>query len=107
MLSKEKTLERLRDLESLYQHGYTSDLISQSVDKLIILERTSAERELADLTARLQSYESRYHMPSDVFYQRFRAGELGDDIDFVEWSAFFEMWQSTQKRLSVLNVEPA
>jgi hypothetical protein len=107
MLSNKQTLEKLRDLEALYQEGYGSDLISRSVDKLIDLERMSAERELADLSVRLQSFEARYQMPSEVFYQRFQSGALGDEIDFVEWSAFYEMWQSTQKRLNVLNVGSA
>jgi len=107
MLSKEETLGKLRDLESLYQRGYGSDLISRSVDKLIVLERRLAERDIVNLTTRLRSFESQYQMPSDVFYQRFRSGELGDESDFVEWSAFFEMWQSAQERLDVLNVSLA
>lgn len=104
MLSKEKTLERLRDLETLYQRGYDSELISLSLDKLFIMEKAAAERELVDLDMRLQVFESRYQMTSEVFYQRFRAGELGDETDFVEWSAFFDMWRSVQERLSALNV---
>jgi len=104
MLSKDETLEKLRDLEALYRRGYGSDLISRSVDKIVALEKVAAEHELADLIARLQSFEMRYQMPSDVFYQAFRSGALGDEIDFVEWSAFFEMWQSAQERLKVLSV---
>ena len=36
-------------------------------------------------------------MTSDEFYRRFRAGTLGDSIDFVEWSIFWEMYQATEK----------
>jgi hypothetical protein len=41
-------------------------------------------------------------MPSNTFYQQFKAGELGDSMDFFEWSAFYDMWQSVQTRLGVL-----
>ncbi len=39
-------------------------------------------------------------MTSDSFYRRFRAGMLGDGMDFVEWSIFWEMYQATE------NLEP-
>ena len=41
---------------------------------------------------RLLAYERRYGMDSKDFYSRFQAGELGDSIDFVEWSVFWEMY---------------
>ena len=41
-------------------------------------------------------------MTSDEFYRRFRNGELGDDMDLVEWSIFWDMHQATEKRLSWL-----
>lgn len=39
---------------------------------------------------------------SSEFYLRFRAGELGDEMDFVEWSVFYEMYQAILQRLEVL-----
>jgi hypothetical protein len=53
--------------------------------------------ELRRLAARLSAYEQPYRMTSDEFYQRFRAGTLGDSIDFVEWSIFWEMYLATEK----------
>jgi hypothetical protein len=41
-------------------------------------------------------------MPSEEFYQRFRAGALGDAIEMVEWSIFYEMWESVRARLTTL-----
>ena len=41
-------------------------------------------------------------MPSAEFYQKFRAGELGDDIDLVEWSSFYQMSFSVRERLQIL-----
>jgi hypothetical protein len=41
-------------------------------------------------------------MGSEEFYRRFRAGELGDDIDFVEWGVFWDMHRATERRLDEL-----
>lgn len=43
-----------------------------------------------------------YGMTSKDFYRRFRSGELGDEMDFVEWSVFWDMHVATQKRLDSL-----
>jgi hypothetical protein len=105
MATEEKTLKKLRYLQMLYHQGYRSDMIDRSLDKIIALERASAQRELGDLRNRLQVFETRYHMSSEDFYRRFRAGELGDAMDFVEWSAFYEMWKSVWERLEMLEAE--
>ena len=56
-----------------------------------------SDGELRRLAARLSAYEQQYRMTSDEFYRRFRAGILGDSIDFVEWSIFWEMYLATEK----------
>ena len=60
-------------------------------------ERSQRDSELRRLAARLSAYEQTYNMTSDEFYRRFRAGKRGDDMDFVEWSIFWEMCQATEK----------
>lgn len=107
MAINSKTLQRLQYLEALYRRGYRSEVIDRSLDKIIALERASAQHELEDLRGRLQRFETQYQMPSENFYQRFRAGELGDAMDFVEWGVFYEMWASVRERLQLLEAEPA
>ncbi|HBE21399.1 MAG TPA: hypothetical protein DEG17_23550 [Cyanobacteria bacterium UBA11149] len=58
----------------------------------------STQSELLNLNNRLKSFESQYQMSSENFYQRFRVGELGDSIDFFEWSVFYEMWNAAQNQ---------
>jgi hypothetical protein len=45
----------------------------------------------ASLMAELRKYEQQYGMSSQVFYDRFRAGELGDALDFVDWAGLCYM----------------
>jgi len=102
MATNDKTLDQLQYLEALYRQGYRSDTIDRSLDKIIALERAAASREYTDLRERLQAFETRYQMASEDFYQRFRAGEMGDTMDVVEWSVFYEMWEAVRVRLALL-----
>lgn len=102
MPAQSRFLDQLQVLNALYQRGYHSDLMERSLAKIIELERSQALQQAAELQAKLQAYETQYRLPSDTFYQQFNAGELGDSIDFFEWSAFYDLWQSVQTRLSVL-----
>lgn len=55
------------------------------------IEQEHAQRELTDLDARLRAFEAHFHMPSDEFYRRYEAGELGDSAEFMEWASFYDM----------------
>jgi len=103
MATDEKTLDQLQYLETLYRRGYRSEIVGQSVDKIIALERAAAQRELEELKQRLQAFEARYQMASEDFCRSFRAGEQGDSADFVEWSVFWEMRESVRERLEILD----
>ena len=107
MPTEESTLDRLQYLEALYRRGYRSDVVDRSMDKIIALERAAAWRELEDLQERLRAFEMQYQMLSEDFYRRFRSAELGDGVDFVEWSIFYEMWEAVRDRLEVLEAEVA
>ena len=46
MATKDRTLERLQYLEALYRQGYRSEVVDRSVEKLLVLEKEAARREL-------------------------------------------------------------
>ncbi len=97
-----RTLDKLRSLEQLYRQGFRSEVIDRAVDKLLATETEQALAERRDLEARLSAYEGQFNLSSEEFYRRFRTGELGDEIDLVEWSVFYEMYQAILERLEVL-----
>ena len=67
--------------------------------KLNIIQPVSAKpAELLDLESRLKTFETQYKMSSLNFYERFRTGQLGDSMDFFEWSVFYEMWRAAQNK---------
>jgi len=94
--------EPLQILDSLYRQGYRSSLIDLALNKIIELERVNTLKQASELQAKLQVYEQQYQMSSDIFYQRFAEGSLGDEIDFFDWSVFYDLSQSLRERLQVL-----
>ncbi len=106
MATQTNTIRRSSYLVAINQKGYQPDMANRVLDKLIELERDNAQRDLAEFKTLLQSFETHYKMSSDDFFHRFHKGELGDDADFFEWSATYDMYQSVCKRLSKLSYEP-
>jgi hypothetical protein len=54
----------------------------------------------------LTKFEETYGLKSADFYTRYEKGEMGDKMDFVEWSATVEMLANVEKRLALLEIEP-
>jgi len=57
-----------------------------------VLRRKQQEQSLAE-------FEQRYEMKSDAFYCRFEAGELGDEMDFFEWSGLYELYKDLSAKI--------
>lgn len=63
----------------------------------------STQQDISDLEQRLKNFEKKYQMSSSQFYQQFQAGNLGDEIEFFEWSVFYEMWNNAQQHIKINN----
>ena len=50
------------------------------------IEYDSPVDALVTIAKRLSVYESRYHMASEEFFNRFNKGQSEDSEDFVEWA---------------------
>ncbi len=103
-MAQAETLTRIHVLQEVYQEDYHSAVADRVLDKLIELERGQAERELMESWAILRAFEERHQMSSELFFERFQRGELGDDADFFEWSAMYDMCRSVQERLAKLSL---
>jgi hypothetical protein len=97
-----KVLHQLKLLEALYQQGGSNAAIEQTLDKIIDQELSVAQQKKAELDRDLQEFEARYDMTSEIFIQRFQTGVLGDDLEFLEWSAFYRLNQSLQCQINLL-----
>ena len=58
---------------------------------------------LIAITKRLSSYETRYNIASEDFFNKYKRGETEDSAEFVEWSNdyrhFIEIRQKIERRL--------
>ncbi|MFM6015715.1 MAG: hypothetical protein ACKPCI_04075 [Dolichospermum sp.] len=75
-------------LESKINNVKSSSLLANSI-----------QQDILDLEQRLKNFETKYQMFSSEFYKEFTAGKLGDEIDFFEWSVFYEMWTNAQNNI--------
>ncbi len=105
MMAGTQTLAKIQSLAQLYQTGYRSPIVDATIEKLVAMERTRLEQDVASLAERLRCFEERYQLASVDFSRRFQAGELGDDADLFEWSAFYHMWVSALAQLTSLGHE--
>ncbi len=100
-----QVLNQLKTLETILEQGSYSDTLVLSLRKIILQEIHIIQVEIQDLEKDLKAFEEQYQLSSEQFYQQFKTGQLGDDIDFVEWSAFYQMWCSLQERLTLLQTQ--
>jgi hypothetical protein len=96
------TLQRLRALEHLYEQGYQDQVVDLTVHKLLEQQVQKEEGQLAALTSELAIYEERFAMPSAHFFEKYQAGEMGDDADVFEWQVLYKMHQRLQNEIKFL-----
>ena len=96
-------LEKVRRLERYVQvtNGQVDEVLESTLDKL--LERQRLTGQLARLKSQTLDFERRYGWTSEEFYPRFERGELGDDMDLIEWSATIEMIRNLQSKIDSLD----
>jgi hypothetical protein len=102
MTTSTTTLDKLHQLESLYRHGYQSPVVDRALEKIIALEHAQALQELRVIEVSLSTFEQKYRLSSPEFYHRFQSGALGDEPDFFEWSALYDMAEALRQRLQTL-----
>jgi hypothetical protein len=97
-------LEKVRQLENYleWRGGYADSVMDLTINKMLQRERAQMEAQLGRLQQQLAAFESQYGWSTPDFYERFEQGELGDDIDYFEWSATWEMVQQLQQGLRLL-----
>ena len=101
-MSDNRIIDQLKILENLTKADGGSELLERSLAKIIAYEIYLSKQQAAELEAELEKIETQYKMRSVEFYRRFQNGDFGDDVDFVEWSCFYKMKVSLEKRLEVL-----
>lgn len=102
-LEKVKRLERYLSINN----STIDPVIESTLNKLLSREFHRMEELKKRLSNELHAFEKQYNMQSNIFHQRFEAGELGDATDFIEWAATIEMLNNVNQRLDLLEAADA
>jgi hypothetical protein len=102
MRDKTSVAEKLKTLAKLAELGGEDPLIDQTITKLLDYATDRHQKDLEDIAAKLRALEERFGMTSDLFYQKFHCGELGDDEEFFRWDALVETQRRVAQRLALL-----
>ena len=96
-----ETMHKIQTLEKLINLGTEDGLIDKTLSKLIQYKTNKMERELQELEDSMKKFESKYNMDTETFYKKFGEGELGDEMDFLEWYALCDMHKRIMQRLDI------
>lgn len=95
----------IKGLEQIFERNLSDEYLHKAISKIISYEIAKTTEELGELKKELKIYEQRFKMGSEEFFNKFRAGELGDSADFFEWSALYQMYLRASEKLSILRAE--
>lgn len=89
-------------LKLLNESSIDDQEFDQLLGKLLEARLGQQRRYLQQYARDLQEFELRFDMESPLFYRRFEAGELGDNMDFFEWAGLYELYQEVQSKVERL-----
>jgi hypothetical protein len=98
----EVTLEKIRSLEQIYIKGYEDSFLDNALQKIISHQLARDQADLQVLQQDLVELEKKYGISSEEFYERFQAGQVNDEADFMEWNALYKMATKLRNRLDIL-----
>ena len=87
-----------------YQLSHGLDIekkyIASTMRKMFNVELGMLRREIKDVEKSLIDFETRYNMDSYAFYEKFNAGKLGDDSEYIKWYAYKDTHNRLTKRVN-------
>src|SRR5208283_4727488 len=101
----QQTLARVKTLEKFVQKYGEDAVISQTISKMLAYKIQKCDEEIKKISKDLKKFERTYKKESADFIREFEDGKLGDNMDFIEWSSHYQMFnrlidrRKTQKGL--------
>jgi hypothetical protein len=93
---KAPTETRLRTILAQYND---LELFAQNI---IAYQISELKKAILNIRFDLIEFEQKYQESSEVFYQKFMAGELDDTEDFMIWAGIYEMLLDNQQQLEAI-----
>ncbi len=99
---KEYEFERGIVLENVKAMRCLKGHVIFTEEALLMEQRTkyiAFKHELKQVENSLADFEKRHKMSSDEFYEKFNAGKLGDDREYIKWCAYKDAFNKLMERL--------
>ena len=97
--------QELNKLTKLVKSGQISESLARNIHKLMGLEINQLEIDLAATEKDLSGFELQNSLSTADFFQRWKAGQTDDRMDYVEWASLAQMAENLRKRLEFLRGE--
>ena len=78
------------------------ELADQALTKVMYIEIERLQQEQQRLLTDLTRFESTYQMTSAICQHKFEMGELGDAVDFFEWTSLYVIYERNVHTLRLL-----
>ena len=91
-----KTAKRLK---KVLEYSRDEETFAQNV---IAYQLAEFRRGSLNLRLDLLTFEEKYQISSQIFYEKFSQGEMGDKEDFITWAGLVEMLNENEERLQGL-----
>ena len=101
ILEKVKLLEEYVAVDA----SAVDPVVELAIEKLLKREASRMDELKQRLLVQKAEFEKKYGISSDEFNRRYEKGTMGDEMDYVEWSATVDMLSGIDKRLSLLQQE--
>lgn len=92
--------EYVKAINSQLSHGleFEKKYIESTINKMLKVEPGMVKRELKQIKDSLADFEKRHKMSSDEFFEKFNAGKLGDDREYIKWYAYKDTFNKLIER---------
>lgn len=90
------------NIGKIFEKGLEDDYLSRSIRKVIEYEKEKTLNDIRTLKEDMDKFETRYNISSAEFANKFSKGKLGDEEDYFEWSAIWQMYNRSMERFRLL-----
>jgi hypothetical protein len=87
------TLARVKNLDQFIRKHGEDALIAETISKMLDYKIQQYQKEIVRLNREIGKFERTHGMDSSDFFKKYLEGNIGDDLDFVEWSSLYQMRQ--------------
>jgi hypothetical protein len=95
-------ISKIKILEELAKLGSDDEVFINAIDKLTKYKINELEKDINDIEISLKEFEEKYGLESTEFIKKFESGEMGDEMDFMEWASLYDMKERLKNRLNIV-----